>query len=87
MNRRIIAIGCVLACLPLVLRRSPLALARTADPVKQGLRSLLLLGAANHDPAVFTRPSELDVGRREAPPLSRRNTLRAFAAWSRKARR
>ena len=31
---------------------------------------LALIGAANHDPARFTDPERLDVGRAEAPPMS-----------------
>lgn len=51
--------------------RTALADTRIGDlDIPAGQVVLLLLGAANHDPAVFTRPSELDVGRREAPPLS-----------------
>jgi cytochrome P450 len=35
-----------------------------------GQRVMTLLGAANHDPAAFTRPDELILDRKEQPPLS-----------------
>jgi unspecific monooxygenase len=38
-------------------------------PVAAGTKIAALLGAAAHDPQVFTRPDELDVGRRPNPHL------------------
>jgi len=35
-----------------------------------GQRVMTLLGAANHDPAAFTDPEQLILGRKEQPPLS-----------------
>jgi cytochrome P450 len=38
-------------------------------PVPEGTKVAALLGAAAHDPQVFDRPTELDVGRRPNPHL------------------
>jgi cytochrome P450 len=38
--------------------------------VERGTKIAALLGAANHDPAVFTSPATLDVGRTENPHVS-----------------
>ena len=38
-------------------------------PVRAGTKIAALLGAAAHDPQVFERPAELDVGRRRNPHL------------------
>lgn len=40
------------------------------EPIEAGTTVLALLGAANRDPARFTDPDRLDVGRAESPPLS-----------------
>jgi cytochrome P450 len=39
-------------------------------PIQRGSEVALLFGSANHDPAVFTDPSRLDIGRTENPHLS-----------------
>ncbi|MBM7171895.1 cytochrome P450 [Streptomyces sp. G44] len=38
--------------------------------IPRGSELALLFGSANHDPAVFTRPGELDVARRDNPHVS-----------------
>ena len=38
--------------------------------VEKGQKIAALLGSANHDPAVFDRPEELDLGRTENPHIS-----------------
>ncbi|MGA4850208.1 cytochrome P450 [Streptomyces sp. G5(2025)] len=38
--------------------------------IARGSELALLFGSANHDPAVFTRPGELDLARRDNPHLS-----------------
>ncbi|KUL55042.1 MULTISPECIES: cytochrome P450 [unclassified Streptomyces] len=38
--------------------------------IPRGSELALLFGSANHDPAVFTRPAELDVARRDNPHIS-----------------
>jgi cytochrome P450 len=44
---------------------------RLGDEVLEAESTVLaLIGAANHDPAKFTDPDRLDVGRSEAPPMS-----------------
>jgi cytochrome P450 len=40
------------------------------EPIAQGERIIVLQGAANHDPAHFTDPESLDVGRSDNIPLS-----------------
>jgi cytochrome P450 len=39
-------------------------------PVSQGQELALLFGSANHDPAVFDHPDELDLGRDPNPHMS-----------------
>ncbi|MFJ6701037.1 cytochrome P450 [Streptomyces sp. NPDC091272] len=38
--------------------------------IRRGSEIALLFGSANHDPAVFARPEQLDLGRRENPHIS-----------------
>ncbi|MBW5423400.1 cytochrome P450 [Streptomyces sp. BG9H] len=38
--------------------------------IPRGAELALLFGSANHDPAVFTRPAELDIARRDNPHIS-----------------
>lgn len=38
--------------------------------IPRGSELALLFGSANHDPAVFTRPAELDIARRDNPHIS-----------------
>ena len=40
------------------------------SPVRRGESVILLLGSANRDPAVFTEPDRLDVGRSERSHIS-----------------
>jgi cytochrome P450 len=40
------------------------------EPLARGDRIVVLQGAANHDPARFVRPDELDLRRRDNAPLS-----------------
>ncbi|MET7392648.1 cytochrome P450 [Dactylosporangium sp. NPDC005572] len=39
-------------------------------PIPRGSEVALLFGSANHDPAVFTAPERLDLGRRDNPHIS-----------------
>ena len=38
--------------------------------LRAGQKMMILVGAANRDPAVFTAPNELDIGRREKSHIS-----------------
>ncbi len=51
-------------------RMAPTDLEFKGYPVRRGEQLVLLLGAANRDPATFTSPEQLDVGRDEERPLS-----------------
>ena len=58
------------APIQLVARRTDVALQLRGGRVPAGARLLLLLGAANHDPARFADPDRFDVGRAPLPSLA-----------------
>ncbi len=51
-------------------RSAPEDMTVGATAIQAGQRVITVLGAANRDPAVFTAPDVLDLGRHEAPVLS-----------------